>query len=236
MSKGVGKAFEEAINTKKERRADEKPQKEARFEFMNKNRREIFQYLCLHPCSNISMISKAMNLSLHATNWHLRRLLAGGYISKMARGKKTAYYPINMIHSEDIPIMEILNTEKAKSIYNVILEKNGVFQGEICEILGLRHQAVIWYTRKLESLGLIKSLEDGKYRRYYPTDLLHRKREDNSMRLKVFKDEILKKLQKEMISPTILRSTEDKVVLRIISGRNKAVLTLHINPFVTILS
>jgi predicted transcriptional regulator len=234
MPKGVGKALERAITTKEE--STEGEEGEAKFEFMNKNRQEIFQYLCLHPCSYSTMISRATGLSLHATNWHLRRLVESEFISKKTIGKKTVFYPADMLAMEDLPLLEILNTDKAKAIYLAVVEKNGISQGEICEMLGLKHQAVIWYAKKLESLGLISSLEDGKFRRYYPTDLLHRKKDESSKRLKIFKDKILKRFQRERLSPTILRSTEEKIVLRIARGRSKAVLTLYTNPFITVLS
>jgi predicted transcriptional regulator len=235
MPRGVGKALERAITTKEG--AIAKGEKgEVKFEFMNKNRQEIFQFLCLHPCSNTTTISKATNLSLHATNWHLRRLVESDFISKKTIGKKTVFYPVNMIAMEDIPILEILNTDKPKAIYLAILEKKGISQKEICETIGLKHQAVIWYAKKLESLGLISSLEDGKFRRYYPTELLFQRKEENTKRLKIFKDEILKRLHKQRLSPTILRSTEEKIVVRIARGASKAVLTININPFITVLS
>ncbi len=236
MARGMGKAFEKALTTKEEKEKREIGGREGKFEFMSKNRQEIFQYLCLHPCSYTSMISKSMDLSIHTISWHLRRLVESGFISKMSMGKKTVFYPTDMIAEKDIPIFEILNTEKAKTIYVVIIKRNGLSQAEICEALNFKHQAVIWYTKKLESLGLIKSLEDGKYRRYYPTELLHQKNDENEMRLKNFRNDVLKRLQREMLSPTILRSTEDKLVLRIARGGSKTVLTLHTNPFVTILS
>ena len=233
MQKGVGKAFEKAMSIKEE---ELEGIKEGKFEFMNKNRQEIFQYLCLRPCSHAKSISQACGLSLHATSWHLRRLVEGNYISKKSIGKKMVYYPSAMIAAEDIPILEILNIERAKSIYVTILEKKGASQKEICKKLNLNHQAVIWYAKKLTRLGLISTLEDGKFRRYYPTDLLIRKKDENSKRLKIFRDKIIKRFQRERLSPTILRATEDKIVLRIVRGRSRAVLTLHTNPFVSVLS
>jgi predicted transcriptional regulator len=236
MSRGVGKALERAISTKKDKLPEIEEGKDVKFEFMNKNRQEIFSYLCLHPCSYSSMISKATNLSLHTVSWHLRRIIDANYISKAVIGKKTVFYPKDMISLDDIPILEILNTEKARSIYIVVAENNGIFQGEICKKLNLKHQAVIWYTKKLESLNLISSLEDGKFKRYYPTDLLHSKREDNVRRMKMFREAIFKKFQKDNLSPTILRSNNDLFVVRIKRGKSKTVLTLHTNPFVTVLS
>jgi len=140
-----------------------------------------------------------------------------------------------MIAAEDVPLFEILNIDKAKAIYLLIIDKNGISQKDICDILKLTHQAVIWYTKKLEGLGLINSLEDGKFRRYYPTELLIEKKDENAKRLEIFKEKLIKKFQKERLSPTILRSTKDKIVVRIARGRSKTVLTLHLNPFVTVL-
>jgi DNA-binding transcriptional ArsR family regulator len=236
MSKGVGKALERAIVSKKEKIQGEIEHKDVKFEFMNKNRQEIFQFLCLHPCCYTSMMSRATKLSLHTINWHLRRLLDAGYISKAEPGKRTVFYPKEMVSLKDIPIFKLLNTDRAKSIYILIAENNGIFQGEICNKLGLKHQAVIWYSKKLESLKLISSFEDGKYRRYYPTELLHKKKDESSMRMKLFREWLVNKFQRENLSPTILRTTEDKFVVRIKRGGTKAVLTLHTNPFVTVLS
>lgn len=236
MSKGVGKALEAAISSKVGDPAIIRKEKDGKFEFLNSNRQDIFQFLCVHPCSYTSMISKATKLSLHTVNWHIRRLLEAEYIIRSNRGKKTVFYPTEMISSSDIPILEILNSEKAKTIYILIAENNGIFQGEIGEMLNLNHQAVIWYTRKLESLGLISSLEDGKYRRYYPTELLLDKKERNIERIKLFKKWLQDRFLSENLSPTVIRSTEDKFVIRISRGKSKAVLTLHTNPFVTVLS
>jgi DNA-binding transcriptional ArsR family regulator len=141
-----------------------------------------------------------------------------------------------MISRQDIPILELLNTKKAKAIYVLIAEHNGPYQGEICDSLGFKHQAVLWYANKLESLGLISSLEDGKYKRYYPTQLLRQKKDENTKRIKVFREWIIKKFQGENLHPTVLRSTEEKFVIRIKRGGTKAVLNLKTNPFVTVFS
>jgi predicted transcriptional regulator len=235
MPKGVGKALEKAI-TAKEKKPPEKREGETKFEFMNNNRRTIFEYLCHKPASSVSAISKVTGLSIHSVNWHLRRLIQSDYIHKISSGKKTVYFPVNLIQIDDISIFEILNNKKAKDILLIITDKNGISQSEICKVLGLKHQAVIWYTKKLKKLGLITSLEDGKFRRYYPTELLHKKKDENTKRVKLFKNQIINRLQGEMLTPTILRSTDDKLVIRISKGKNKVLLTIHTNPFVTVLS
>jgi predicted transcriptional regulator len=235
MPKGVGKALEKAIATK-EKKPPKKREGETKFEFMNASRRRIFEYLCRNPASSVSAISKVTGISIHSVNWHLRRLIESDYVHKTSRGKKTVYYPLNLIHTHDIPIFEILNIKKAKDILLIITDKNGISQSEICKILGLKHQAVIWYTKKLIKLGLITSLEDGKFRRYYPTELLREKKDDNAKRVKLFKNQIMNRIQGKLLTSTIIRSTDDKLVIRISQGKNKVVLTIHTNPYVTILS
>jgi predicted transcriptional regulator len=235
MPKGVGKALKTAL-TVKEKKPPEKRKGETKFEFMNTNRRRIFEYLCSNPASSTSAISKNTGLSIHSVKWHLRRLIESDYVHKHTHGKKAVYFPVNLIDIHDIPIFELLNTKKAKDILLLITDKNGISQSEICDVLGMNHQAVIWYTKKLEKLELIRSLEDGKFRRYYSTELLNRKREKNAKRMKLFKSQIIKKIQEDMVKPTILRSTDDKILIRLIWGRNKVVLTIHTDPFVTVLS
>jgi predicted transcriptional regulator len=235
MATGIGKALEKAISTNGKKPESALKSEHGKYELLNKNRQEILQFLCIHPCCYSTMISTSLGISLHACNWHLRRLIESDYISKKTLGKKTVYYPVNMIAIKDIPILQILNVEKAKSIYIAILDKDGITQKEICEKLTLNHQAVIWYAKKLEILGLISSLEDGKYRRYYPTGLLQKKKDENTKRLKNFKDDMIQRFKKERLAPTVLRSTEDKIVVRISKGGKKAVLTLFTDPFVSVL-
>ena len=235
MAKGVGKALEKALTRKETNSSEEEKGYKGRFEFGNANRRDIFSYLCFHPCSHTSLISAALKLSIHTTSWHLRRLENEGYISRARVGKKTVFYPSNMIDSEDINIFEILNNDKAKAIYIAVLDRNGIYQHEICKRIGLKHQAVIWYTRKFESLGLIRSVEDGKFRRYYPTDLLKQKMDKNAVRIKIFRKNLLERFGKEMMSTEVLRATNDKLVVKIAGGKDRAVLTLHTNPYFTVL-
>jgi predicted transcriptional regulator len=235
MAKGVGKALEKALTKKETNSSEEEKGYKGKFEFGNANRRDIFSYLCFHPCSHISLIAAALKLSIHTTSWHLRRLENDGYISRASVGKKTVFYPTNMIDPQDISIFEILNNDKAKAIYIAVLDRSGINQHEICKRLGIKHQAVIWYTRKFESLSMIRSVEDGKFRRYYPTDLLKKKMDENASRMKIYRKDLLKRFGKEMMSPEVLRAANDKLVVKISGGKDKAVLTLHTNPFITVL-
>jgi predicted transcriptional regulator len=229
---GLGRAFERAITTREEEER-EHVRTGGKVEFINKNRREIFEYLCLHPCTKASQISKAVGLTYHSSIWHLKKLIGTGFIKRYSVAKKNVYYPKDLIPIEDVPLLMLLNTDKARMIMLTILEKGGISQGEVCRLLSFKHQAVIWYTRKLEKHGLITSLEDGRYRRYYSTDLLQKKTDDCSNRIKNFRKNILRKLKKNGLSPTIIRSPDEKIVVRISSGKHKAVLTLHTNPYYT---
>ncbi len=235
MAKGVGKALEKALTKKEPTSSEEQEGYKGRLEFGNRNRRDIFSYLCFHPCSHISLIAAALKLSIHTTSWHLRRLEDEGYVSRAKVGKKSVFYPTNMIDTQDINIFEILNNHKARAIYMAVLDRSGINQHEICNKLNLKHQAVIWYTRKLESLGLMRSVEDGKFRRYYPSDLLKKKMDKNASRIKIFRKDLLKRFGKEMMAPEVIRATSEKLVVKISGGKGRAVLTLHTNPFLTVL-
>ncbi len=231
----IGKAFQRALtpeDVEGERARKSEPLKP---EIMNENRQQILQYLSKHPCSYLNRISKDLGLSFHTAKWHLRKIIERGYVANQRMGKRMVFYPKDMIAVEDIPIFELLNTPKAKSIYLKIIEQEGISQKEICKELGMKHQAVIWYTSKLEDTGLISSLEDGKFKRYYPTDLLSRWTDINNKRLRRYKDSILKRLEEDRLKPVVLRSTEEKLVVRISTGSKRSVLILWTDPVNTVL-
>jgi predicted transcriptional regulator len=231
----IGKAFQRALAPEEIEGEPTRKGEPFKPEIMNENRREILQYLSKHPCSYLSKISKELGLSFHTTKWHLRKIIESGYVANQRRGKRMVFYPKDMIALEDIPLFELLNTPKAKSIYLKIMEQEGISQKNVCRELRMKHQAVIWYTSKLEDIGLISSLEDGKFKRYYPTDLLSRWTDINLKRLRSYRDSVLKRLEEDRLKPVVIRSTEEKLVVRISMGSKRDLLTLWTDPVNTVL-
>lgn len=237
MSKGIGKAFEKAVSIKSG--LDDSKEKTRKDESIlaSPTRQGIYQYLCSHPGAYLSKIAEANELALHTAKWHLKKLAERDYISQKKSGKRSLFYPTGMIDPEDLPLFELLNIDKAKKIYIHILAAGGLSQRELSDAMELNHQAVIWYIQRLTEVGLVSTVEDGKYVRYFPTEKLSKRRDVNYRRLKSFTNGILKKLKAEGLEPEIVRATSGVLILNVKGSAKgkKLVMNIQTDPFTSVL-
>ncbi|MCK5547956.1 MAG: hypothetical protein KAI64_03010 [Thermoplasmata archaeon] len=233
MKRGkVGKALEKAMTAPPPEPGTLKPTAQ----LMNPIRRDIFQHLCLYPCDNVSGISKAVGRSIHAVEWHLKKLIDEKYISVKRESNRTVYYPVGFLETRDIVMMENLNNRRIKELFLCIMRKPGGTQSEIGAELKTSHQSVGRTSEKLKALKLINTVDDGRFRRYYPSKLLKSRREGSRNMVKKFKKHILAKLESEGLNPAVMRSTDIEIIIRLVHGRGKAVLRLSCDPFATVLT
>ena len=170
--KGFAKAFKQDISREEDIAVEKWEVKKGQSLLMNPVRREIFRYLCEFPCKHLSGISRDLGITPPTTTWHLKKMIARNLITTKKISGKAIFFPTNMIDEEDIEILSLINDEKVKQILLLVIESPGITQKEVSTNLKIRHQTVLWHTIKLQDVGLISSIEDGIYRRYYPTTLL----------------------------------------------------------------
>jgi DNA-binding MarR family transcriptional regulator len=202
---------------------------------MNPRRQEIFQYLCRYPCSRLSKIARDLDISNAATKWHLERLCENDFISKVDVKKQTVFYPANMIDEKDIIIFSAVNHERAIPILRKILTKSGISQKDLLNEVALNQRTVVRHAGELEHVGLIESIQDGKFMRYYPTKLLPKKSDDYRRRAARFRKHLLNILKKDGVSPKVIRSTDHALHVRITAGETKSTLELGTQPFASVL-
>lgn len=202
---------------------------------MNPRRQEILQYLCRYPCTRMSKIAKDLELSMAATKWHLERLAEKNFIIKEVVSGDTIFYPANMIDESEIETFAIINHERATPILRRILSNSGITQKDLCEEVQLNQRTVVRHTSELERTGLIEIIQDGKFRRYYPTQLIKNMNEDYRRRASRFRKHLLKMLRKDGVSPQVMRSTDKALHVKITAGDKKRVLELNTQPFASIL-
>ena len=204
--------------------------------FMNKNRQEIFSYLCIHPCSTLVRISDVVGMSTATVKWHIGKLTEKKFVSSARAGSKTVYYPSELIEPAHIDVLSSLNEAMAKKIVSAVLRSNGLSQKELCAALGVKHQTMIYNAGKLLKTGLIVSMKDGKFTRYYPSDIISRLRESSMRQVNHFRRNLLKMLRKDGVSPRIARTTYGELHVEVTRGGQRAILALHTDPFVTVLT
>lgn len=228
----VGKAFERAIGAG-EQPSSAEPRSKAHM--MNPVRREVFEYICRFPCTTISRISKGIGRSIHTVQWHVRKLMEAGLVSESRTSGLNVFYPLSLVDPQDIPLLILLNDPKAKEMFLYIVENPGCSQSDLIEGLGISHQSAGRVAQKLLKRNLITRVDDGKYKRHYPTDILVKKREGSVTNAKRFKTFVIEKLSSEGMKPEIMRSGASEVMLRIAQGREKSVLRLSCDPYFTVL-
>jgi DNA-binding MarR family transcriptional regulator len=202
---------------------------------MNPRRQEILQYLCKYPCSRLSKIAKDVELSVAATKWHLKKLTESDFVIKEEVNGDCVFYPTNMIDERDVGIFSALNSDKAIPIFRKILSKSGISQKDLQKHVQLNQRTVVRHAQQLERVGLIESIQDGKFLRYYPTELLSRMTDGYRKRTARFRKHLLNLLDKDGVNPKVVRSTDKALHVKIISGEGKTILELGTQPFASAL-
>lgn len=202
---------------------------------MHKTRREIFQYICQNPCAYLSQISRDLNTSAATASWHLKKLTSNNLIAQKKVGALSIFYPLDMLRPKDIEILTILNYEGMREIFSEIAKNPGITQKEIAHQLNVSYRTIMMQASKLEKEEIIVSVKDGKFKRYYPTNLIRDLEASYRKWKRHFKEHILKILKNDCLTPKVLLSTDKELIIQITPGRKDAVLKLYTSPFYSLL-
>ena len=227
MARGIGRAMEKALASK----PGEAPPEAREFLLMHPQRRELFRLLCLRPCATVGELAREAKLSPNAVRWHLGRMALAGLVVR----DSATYYPKGFIEPTEGTLFRALADRNARDVFRAVLEAPGSTQKELSDALGVSRQSVFKAASTLSRHKLVTSIEDGRYRRYYPTGLLFTRREAHRPRAKAFADEFLKRLQAGGLTPYVLRHTDRQLLVRIAHGRAAEVVDLPLDPFTTVL-
>jgi DNA-binding MarR family transcriptional regulator len=202
---------------------------------MNPRRQEILQYLCKYPCCRLSKIARDLDISNAATKWHLGSLAENEFVSKHIVNHDTVFYPTNMIDERHVEIFSTINNEKGTLILRIIMANSGITQKRLKEETQFNQRTVVRHAAELEGLGLVESIQDGKFMRYYATDLLSKMNDDYRRRTSKFRKHMLNMLKKDGVNPKVVRSTDKEMHVKITAGESKSVLELATQPFASVM-
>ena len=225
MVRGLGRALQTVL-------AQEGPGENLEIEgpsLANARRRQVFRYLCLRPCARVGEIGGILGLSHATVRWHERDLLENGYLE--VEGAHA--FPRGLIEPEDAPLFALLATPGRSSVLLACFTEPGVSLLELAAAVDLTRQSASKITSELSDAGLVTLVEDGRFRRHYPTDLLARKREANRPRARAFADALVRRLGEEGLSPELLRTDDGVAVVRFGSASKRVVLDVPLDPYVS---
>ena len=202
---------------------------------MNPRRQEILQYLCKYPCSRLSKIARDLDISNAATKWHLGSLAENDFVTKHVVKEDTVFYPTNMIDEKDVVLFSAINHERGIQILRIIMANSGITQKRLKEETQFNQRTVVRHASELERLGLVECIQDGKFMRYYATDLLTKMNDNYRKRTSRFRKHLLNMLKKDGVHPKVVRSTDKTLHVKITAGESKSVLELATQPFASVL-
>ena len=168
-------------------------------------------------------------MSQATVRWHAWDLRENGYIQI----EGTRAFPNGLIDPDDAPVFASLASIGRAAVLASAMSEPGTSFQELAAKTGLTRQSVSKIASELGEFGLLSLVDDGRYRRVYPTEWLARKREANRARMDGFADSLVRRLAKEGLSPELLRRDETALLLRFGIGSHRVVLDLSLDPYVT---
>lgn len=223
MPRGLGRALETVL-------AQEGPGEDLEVEgpsLANARRRQLFRYLCLRPCARVGEMGRVLGMSHATIRWHERVLLENGYLEH----EGFHVFPRGLIDPEDAALFGMLATPGRSSLLLACFQDPGVSLLELAAAVDLTRQSASKIASELSDFGLLSLVEDGRFRRHYPTETLAKKREANRPRAKAFSAAFVRRLGEEGLAPELLRQDDDVALVRFGPASKHVVLDLPLDPY-----
>jgi len=225
MARGLGRALQQAVS----RDGLEADLDAGGRSLANGRRRQVFRYLCLRPCARVGDVGRDLSISQATVRWHTWDLVENEYLQ--IEGARV--FPSGLIEPTDAALFVALASTGRADILSAAFDVPGISLQELAARVRLSRQSVSKIATELADFGLVRLIEDGRYRRVHPTDLLVRKREANHARADAFGEALLRRLADEGLAPELLRRDETALLLRFGAGGRRVVLEVPLDPYAT---
>src|SRR5207245_8726637 len=114
--------------------------------------------------------------------------------NRYLQSEGVSVFPSGLIDPRDVPLFAALAAAGRAAILAGVSDVPGLSFQEIASRVGLTRQSVSKVASELVEFGLVRILDDGRFRRVYPTGLLSREREANRARAQAFARARLRRL------------------------------------------
>ncbi len=225
MARGLGRALQRAVTREG---AEIDLDGEGR-SLANARRRQVFRYLCLRPCARIGEISRELKMSPATVRWHMWDLTENRYL----QSEGMSLFPAGLIDLADVSMFAALAPAGRAAVLAAVFDVPGISFQEIASRVGLTRQSVSKVASEFAEFGLVRLVDDGRFRRMYPTDLLARKRDANRGRADAFEEAILRRLMEEGLAPELVRREETRLLVRFGTGAKRVLLEVPVDPYAT---
>jgi DNA-binding transcriptional ArsR family regulator len=224
----LGDALKRAVETKPTKTAiDDRGR--ASSTLMNDNRRQVFKHLCLHPCSTVGETASALTISRATVNWHLKVLLEANYVEGHKVYGRYVFCPKQMIQSgKALTAYSLLRTRACSEVFTAVVERPGSDAKQLAK--AAEHESVTVSLARLENVGLISSVRDGRHVRYFPTNHLGELILKQKKVVVAFQRALIQRLESEHLSPKVTEMRGGGLVIGLKIGDRADEIKIPSNP------
>jgi len=194
---------------------------------MNSTRLKIFQALFNSPCSHVRGLSRAVGVAPPSVLWHLGKMEEKGMVRSREAGRRHVYYPAEMLEEEDVALLSFLGPEKRVAAVRAVTDMPGAPQKELRRLSGANGRTL----RALVGRGILDVMKDGRHRRYYPSPLLLRRKEEAERRGRRLRQAMLSRLAQEVLQPEARDTGRGVMEVKVRLGTKTETLRFCRNPY-----
>jgi DNA-binding transcriptional ArsR family regulator len=179
-------------------------------------RRDLYQVLCENPGTYLLELVDMLESPLGTLTWHLRILEREGLVKSIKFAGKRLYFPKMLRSQEAEKAYLTMRSDTAQRIFLFVLNNQGCYQEQMAENLGVHHDTVRWHVSRMEEVGLLKVIREGRKKRHYLAEL-----GDSLLAgsLNVISESyvlfLMEKLEDGCLNPEIRERTPERVTIRI---------------------
>jgi len=131
---------------------------------------EILLYITHHPGVHFNDLLRALNLAPGTLQYHLNRMEKENQVLVQRLEYKTLYFPPALHDPMDQRIMILLRQEIPRKLMIILMEESNKTGQELTKLLKITKSTLSYYTRRLENVGVLKIVIEGREKHYSVTD------------------------------------------------------------------
>lgn len=132
-------------------------------------RQRLLEAIQAHPGIHLRELAGRHETAVTNTQWHLRKLELAGLVKTQKVQGRRLYYPAQGGAASRTRAIEnaALANPNAGRVTDFLASNAGANQTVLADALGMNPGTVRWHLRKLESAGIVRSIQEGHQTRYF---------------------------------------------------------------------
>lgn len=133
----------------------------------HEKRDEIYTLIQTSPGIHAHEIGEKTQIGWGTTVYHLKMLEQHALVVSKKTGRYKRFYVNTGEYTKKKDVYAALRNVTAKSVAEYVVNNPGTTQKDLCAAVGIQPSLASWHVEKLEGVGLVKRVKDGRQVRYY---------------------------------------------------------------------